>query len=221
MKTKIFKWTLSVFVLFLIFQSDHIVKADDDERDEHEEYERYERNDRDDEEDDDHWDEEVHEWQDDDSEEAENRTFYPETQVQQSNWNIWTRNTSTSLTENLPFQEAQEVAVEINGKSESLYVVPVNGQLLVSGEKMVQLFGIEYKFYKQSRIIEISNDKEELIVCAGSNAAYENMVKTPMPAKALYFEKSIFLPISVIANTFGYRVNWDETKGTITLKEIL
>ena len=108
----------------------------------------------------------------------------------------------------------------MSGKSESLYVVPLNGQLLVSGEKMAQLFGIKYKFYQESRILEVSNDQEELIVRAGSNAAYENMMKTPMPTKALYFEKSVFLPISVITNAFNYRVNWDETKGTLTLQEM-
>ena len=62
-------------------------------------------------------------------------------QVQPSSWNIWTRDTNTALTENLPFQEAKEVTVEINGKSETLYVVPLNGQLLVSGEKMANIYG--------------------------------------------------------------------------------
>ena len=208
-----------MFIVFLLFQSVNIVKADDDyeqyEHDEHEGYESYEKNE-------DEWEDEDHDdWEvEDESEEVENRTLYQENQVQQSYWNIWTRDTSTTFTENLPFQEAKEVAVEISGKSESLYVVPLNGQFLVSGEKMAQLFGIKYKFYKESRILEVSNDKEELIVRAGSNVAYENMVKTPMPANALYFEKSVFLPISVIANAFSYRVNWDETKETITLTEI-
>ena len=31
MKTRLFKWTLSMFILFSIFQTVHIVKADDDE----------------------------------------------------------------------------------------------------------------------------------------------------------------------------------------------
>ena len=94
-------------------------------------YERYEKNE-------DEWEDEDHDdWEDEDeSEEVENHTLYQENQVQQSYWNIWTRDTSTTLTENLPFQEAKEVAVEISGKSESLYVVPLNGQFLVSGEKM-------------------------------------------------------------------------------------
>ena len=127
---------------------------------------------------------------------------------------------STSLTENLPFQEAKEVTVAINGKSESLYVVPLNGQLFVSAEKTAKLLGLKSKYYNQSRILEVSNGKEELVVRAGTNVAYENMVKTPMPAKALYYEKSVYVPISVIANAFAYRVNWDEATGTITLQEI-
>ena len=225
MKKRIFKWILSVCMLLLIFPSVQIVKADDDDDDyeKHERYERYEREDD--------WKRKEYEWEDEDDEEEEweddddwekegNQTSLPDNQMQPSYWNVWTRDTSTSLTENLPFQEAKEVTVDINGKSESLYVVPLNGQLLISAEKTAKLLGLESKYYQQSRILEVSNDKEELIVRAGSNAAYENMVKTPMPAKALYYEKSVFVPISVIANAFAYRVNWDEATGTITLMEI-
>jgi hypothetical protein len=221
MKKRIFKWILTVCLLLLIFPSVQIVKADDDDDDER--YEKYERKDD--------WKSKKYEWEDEDVDEEEweddddwekegNQTSLPDSQMQPSFWNVWTRDSSTSLTENLPFQEAKEVTVDINGKSESLYVVPMNGQLLVSAEKTAKLLGLEAKFYKQSRILEVSNDKEELIVRAGTNVAYENMVKTPMPAKALYYEKSVFVPISVIANAFGYRVNWDEATGTITLNEI-
>ena len=91
-------------------------------------------------------DDEEEEWEDDDDWEKEgNQTSLPDNQMQPSYWNVWTRDTSTSLTENLPFQEAKEVTVDINGKSESLYVVPLNGQLLVSAEKTAKLIGLESK----------------------------------------------------------------------------
>ena len=38
--------------------------------------------------------------------------------IQPSLWNTWTRDASTGLNENLPFQEAKEVPIELNGKSE-------------------------------------------------------------------------------------------------------
>lgn len=221
MKKRIFKWTLSVCMLSFIFQSVPIAKADHDDYDhdyyENEKYERHEK-------DHDRWKVKEHDdWKDDEKEwekEWEGPSYKQEQQMQPSYWNVWTRDTSTSLTEKLPFQEAKEVAVEVNGKSKNLYVVPFNGQLLVPGKKMAQLLGLEAKFYKQSRILEVTKDKDELIVRAGSNAAYENMIKTPMPSQALYYEKSVYLPISVIANAFGYRVNWDEATGTISLKNI-
>ncbi len=222
MRKRIFKWTLAVCMLLLIFPSVQIVQADDDDDDD-ERYEKYEREDK--------WKSKEYEWDDDDEDDEweddeddwgneGNQTSVPATQAQPSYWNVWTRDSNTSLTENLPFQEAKEVTVDINGKSGSLYVVPQNGQLLVSGEKAAQLLGVKAKFHKQSQILELSKDKEELIVRAGTNAAYENMVKTPLPAKALYYEKSVYLPISVIANAFSYRVSWDEATGTITLTEI-
>ena len=41
-KTRIFKWFLSAFIVFLLFQSVHIVKADDEDYG-HDEYEDHER----------------------------------------------------------------------------------------------------------------------------------------------------------------------------------
>ena len=111
--------------------------------------------------------------------------------------------------------------IELNGKSELFFIVPQYGELLVSGEKITKFMDAKCTFYEQSRILEVSKGKEELIVRAGSNAAYENRVKTAMPSKALYYEKSIYLPVSVIANSMGYRVSWNAEKETIVLQEIL
>ena len=105
-------------MLFLIFPSVQIVKADDDDDDyeKHEKYEKYEREDE--------WKSKEYEWEDDDDEDDEweddnedwgnggnQTTSIPATQTQPSYWNIWTRDTNTSLTENLPFQEAKEVTI--------------------------------------------------------------------------------------------------------------
>lgn len=215
MKTRVFKWTLSVFILFSFFQSVHIVKADDEEN------EGYERHEKDHEVHDDD-DEEYEEYnRNDDDWQSEFRNQPLSETIQLSLWNTWTRDTSTGLNDTLPFQEAKEVQIELHGKSGLFFIVPQYGQLLISGEKFANFIDAKYKFYEQSKILEISKEDEELIVRAGCNAAYENKVKTPMPSKALYYEKSIYLPISVIANSMGYRVSWNAEKETIVLKEIL
>ena len=215
MKTRLVKWTLLVFILFLTFQSVNIVKADDDE------YEEYERHDKYREEHDDDDDDEYEEYERDDDRQFEVRNLPFSESIQPSLWNTWTRDASTGLNETLPFQEAKEVPIELNGKSELFYIVPQYGQLLVSGEKITKFIDAEFTFYEQSRILEVSKGNEELIVRAGSNVAYENRVKTPMPSKALYYEKSIYLPLSVIANSMGYRVSWNQENETIILQEIL
>lgn len=223
-KKRLWKRLLSLCILLFVFSSIQIVKADDDEEwHEEQRYERYKKFERDDEwkEKEDKWKNRHDAWEDDDWDDdwkgEEKPSFPRDNQPSPSFWNVWTRDTNLSLSDNLPIQEAKEVPVAWNGKSKSLYIVPFNGQLLVSGKKMAQILGLEATFYKQSRILEVSNDEDELIVRAGTNAAYENMVKTPMPVKALYYEKSLYLPISVLANAFGYRVSWEETTGTITL----
>ncbi|MDQ0157605.1 copper amine oxidase N-terminal domain-containing protein [Robertmurraya andreesenii] len=227
MKTRLFKWFLSVIILFSIFQTANIVKADDDDDEKYERHEKdrkkhddverkfkeYRDDDHDDDEDDDEY-ERDDDWQSDVRDQPSSEI------IQQSLWNIWTRDTSTGSNDTLPIQEATEVLIEKNVKSELFFVIPQQGQLLVSGEKFAKFIGAEFTFYEQSRIFEILKGEEELIVRVGSNATYENRVKTPMPTKALYYEKSIYLPISVIANSMGYRVSWNAEKETIVLEEI-
>lgn len=226
-KTRLFKWFLSVIILFSIFQTANIVKADDDDDEKYERHEKdrkkhddverkfkeYRDDDHDDDEDDDEY-ERDDDWQSDVRDQPSSEI------IQQSLWNIWTRDTSTGSNDTLPIQEATEVLIEKNVKSELFFVIPQQGQLLVSGEKFAKFIGAEFTFYEQSRIFEILKGEEELIVRVGSNATYENRVKTPMPTKALYYEKSIYLPISVIANSMGYRVSWNAEKETIVLEEI-
>lgn len=218
MKTRLFMWFLSVIILISIFQTANIVRADDDDG------EKYERHEEDRKKHDDverkfkeYWDDDH---DDDDDWQSEVRDQPSSEIIGQSLWNIWTRDTSTGSNDTLPIQEAKEVQIEQNGKSELLFVIPQQGQLLVSGEKFAKFIGAEFTFYEQSRIFEILRGEEELIVRVGSNATYENRVKTPMPTNALYYEKSIYLPISVIANSMGYRVSWNAEKETIVLEEI-
>ncbi|WP_338450289.1 copper amine oxidase N-terminal domain-containing protein [Niallia oryzisoli] len=215
MKSKITKWMLAFFMLFFIFQTGTIANADDD--DEGVRYERHEHEDED----------REYEEDDDEGYYEENTTnygdgtMYESTPVQSTFWNLWTREiSSTTSNTELPFQEAKEVSIELNNTSESFFMIPQNGQLLVPGEKVAKFLGAKSRYYQQSKILELSKGTEELIVRAGTNAAYENMVKTPMPTQSFYYERSVYLPISVISNALGYRVNWDAAKLAIILQEI-
>ncbi|MHC0039631.1 copper amine oxidase N-terminal domain-containing protein [Pseudoneobacillus sp. C159] len=214
MKTRLFKWTLSFIILFSIFPSVHNVKADD------EEYERHDGHDEHREEHD-HDDEEFEEYERNDDWQSEESVQFLSKTNQQSLWNIWTRDTSTAVTDALPFQEAKEVNIERNGQVERFFIVPQSGQLLISGEKLAKWLEAKFKFYEQTRILEVSKGNAELIFRAGTNAVYENMVKTPMPTRALYYENTVYLPVSVIANSLGYRLSWNAEKETIILEEIL
>jgi len=221
MKKKLLKCGIFFVVLFFAFQSVvNIASADDHHKGDHYYNHKYEQRDNYNyfEKLDKHDDDDDHKWKEEYKQERDYKYLQPNI-VQPSYWNVWTRDTHISISNNLPVEEAKTVSFNLNGKTEKLLVLPSNGQLLVSGEKMAKLFGIKSKYYEQSRILELSNGQEELIVRAGTNAAYENMVKTPMPAKALSYEKTVYLPISVIANAFGYSVDWDEANETFILEQ--
>lgn len=230
MKTKLKKWIAFIAVFCLAIFSMNIVSAEDHQKLEgngfHYKYEKFKQDDDDfyktfrkHEVDDDFY---KHYRKHDDDKDYLNDDYtekkFQNSVVQPSYWNIWTRDSNVTSSSNLPVQEAKTFAFQLNGKTENLFVLPSNGQLLVSGEKMADLLGVKSKFYNQSRILELSDDQEELIVRSGTNAAYENMVKTPMPTTAIYYEKTVYLPVSVIANAFGYSVNWDENNEMFILE---
>lgn len=235
MKFKKWMWPIAAFAVIFAFLSVNIVSADHHERENYEEYEKgeggyFERGEEDyPRESHDYYEEDYDDHDDDygygenygDDDEDGYATPYESTGSQNTFWNIWTRDLNGSTSNNdLPIQEAQDVKIQLNNQSESLYMVPQNGQLLVSGAKMAKLIGVEQKFYEQSKILELSKGDTELVVRAGTNAAYENMIKTPMPTRAFYYENSVYLPVSVIANAFGLRVSWDANKETIILQQL-
>ncbi|MFB6469472.1 copper amine oxidase N-terminal domain-containing protein [Cytobacillus sp. Hz8] len=228
------KWlTIPILITLTFGFSSLIVNADDDEHGEHEGHERYEEehggflfNDDEKKEHDEYEDDERKErdkYEDDD----ENTEYYQDESgsYQQdmqpnTNWNIWTREAISASNNDLPFLEAQEVPFQLQQQKVDLFVLPQYGQFLVSGEKLGELLGAKTTFYSQSKILVISKGTNELILHAGTNAVYENMAKTPMPTNALYYENTLFVPVSVIANALDYRVSWDEQKKMMNLEAI-
>jgi hypothetical protein len=141
--------------------------------------------------------------------------------TQRGYWNFWIREAISSQDTNLPVTQPGEVVVKINGVSAgNIHIVPQDGQLLIPGEQVAKLLNAKTEYYPKSRILVISKNKSELIVRAGSNAAYENKNKTPMPMKAQYIETALYLPISVVANTLGYRVSWDDAEQSLILENL-
>lgn len=182
---------------------------------EHEEYEENHEFDgyKDDDEDDDELYEEGDEY-------GDGYDTQQTTQSQTGYWNIWIREAIASQDSDLPISQPGEVIIKVNDVSSNIHVVPQEGQLFVSGEQVAKLLNVKSTFFPKSQILVISNKQTELIVRAGSNAAYENKNKTPMPIQAQYIEKSLYLPISVITNALGYRVTWDETQQSLILESI-
>nr|WP_246439197.1 copper amine oxidase N-terminal domain-containing protein [Bacillus benzoevorans] len=203
------------------------VMADDDEheREDHGKYEGYEKQES--------WkydgeekkrDHEDHEDDDDEYEYKENNQIGEYNSYVQSEqtgyWNIWTREVVNHSSTALPVLTPSTISLTVNNKPVEIYGVPQNGQLLVSAEKLAEKLGAEAKVYTISKIVKVTKGENELIIRSGSNAAYENSVKTPMPAEAVYYEKSVYIPICVLANALGYRIDWAEAEQKINLVSI-
>ncbi|WP_312471473.1 copper amine oxidase N-terminal domain-containing protein [Neobacillus sp.] len=135
-------------------------------------------------------------------------------------WSIWSREPRNDPNNALPIASPEELIVIVNGNETSIYCIPQDGQLLVSGNAIAEIMGAQAKFYPQHKIAVLNKGNLELIVKAGSNAVFENKVKTPMPTIATCYENSVYLPVSVAANALGYRVTWDITKKAMVLQSI-
>ncbi|MEH6956014.1 copper amine oxidase N-terminal domain-containing protein [Neobacillus drentensis] len=135
-------------------------------------------------------------------------------------WNVWTREARNNPDNPLPINEPTELTVLVEGNETSVFFIPGEGQLLVSVYRISELLGARVKFYQQSKIAVLQKGDLELAIRAGSNAAFENKIKTPMPTQATAYENSIYLPISVAANALGYRISFDNTKRALVFQSI-
>lgn len=165
-------------------------------------------------------DSEYYEESDDQNQYYNDQGSLPNSAVQEDYWYIWSRVPINNPNNSMPIAAPSDLSISVNGNITKVYVIPQEGQLLVSGEKFANLLGAKIQYFPQSKIMVITKDSNELIVRAESNAAYENRVKNPMPVKAVSYEKTIYLPLSVVANALGNRINWDAGTNTIKLESI-
>lgn len=128
---------------------------------------------------------------------------------EQGQWNIWTRSLVQNI-DTLPINEAKKATFNIENKNIELYVIPKNGELFVPAQKLTKAIGGQSTYYETSKILDIKLKEHQLIFRANTNVVYENMYKTPMSAKAFHFSKDIYVPVSVILNSFGYSIDWHE-----------
>lgn len=133
---------------------------------------------------------------------------------------MWTRTTAVQKGE-LPFQETTLVQLKKeNGDGVSLYIMPVDGELFVPSKVVAQILGAEATLYHTSEIVEVTYDNKKLIFRAGTNVAYSNSLKTPIPAPAFYMNDDVYVPISVITNGLGFVAEWQAANNTVICKSL-
>lgn len=134
-------------------------------------------------------------------------------------WDVWSRKVDTNEGA-LPFDIAKTVKLENqDGKQIDSYVIPTKGEIMIPAVKTAELVGATVHYYKTTQIAEIQLELIQLIVKSGSNAVYENDIKTPMPAEAMMYQEELYIPISVLTNGLGYTVTWDETTQTFLVQQ--
>lgn len=173
----------------------------------------------------DHDEEDRHEYyqeeEDDEDDNKEVEWEVPLREKQQTDyWNLWSRQPSNNPNNSLPITEPSEVSVIIDQNKIVIFAIPQDGQILIPANEIAKAIGAKAVYYPNSKISVLSKGNIELIIKAGSNAAYENKVKTPMPIQAVSYENTVYLPISVAANAFGYRLQWNSTQNVMELQQI-
>lgn len=206
MKVKKSIWMLTPIMVFSLLGGQYIAHADDDEGYEHHEkpehVEEYEHDDQEDEYDD-HDEDKYYEENNQYAEDNTNTDL-------QGQWNIWTRSTTDNTNSKLPFKDAKTATFKIDNNTFKLYVVPKKGELFVPAGKLTKILGGQSTYYKNSKIIDTNVNGNQLIFRANTNVVYENLTKTPIPAKSFEYKDDIYVPVSVILNSLGYSIDWQE-----------
>jgi len=209
------KLSLVIVLIAASYTINGAVVHADDHKHEDKKYEKYK--DYDDDDDDYEYDEEYY-----DDDENEGETYYFQDAVsEKGTWNIWTR-TVTADKEILPFTNSQNVTFKLDGTNKTLnvFVIPKDGEFFVPGKAIAQALGAKATFYQASKILDIQDQANELIFRAGTNVAYDNNVKTPIPAQVFYVNEELYVPISTITNGLGYIAEWQESTQTFVCHPI-
>lgn len=203
-------WILTPIMIFSLLGGQYIAQAHDDEGYEHHEkskyFDEYEHDDHDD----DEYDHDDHHHHNEDKYYEENNQYTENNTVTQGQWNIWTRTATVNNDSTLPFKDAKTATFKIDNQTFQLYVVPKKGEVFVPAGKLTTKLGGNSKYYKDSKIMKTNINGNELIFRANTNVVYENLVKTPIPAKSFIYKDDIYVPISVILNSLGYSIDWQE-----------
>lgn len=204
-------WILTPIMMFSLLGGQYIAQADDDEGYEHHEKSKYFDGFEHDDHDHDKYDKHDEYEHDDDHDEHDEEKYYEENNtVTQGQWNIWTRTATVNNDSTLPFKDAKTATFKIDNQTFQLYVVPKKGEVFVPAGKLTTKLGGNSKYYKDSKIMKTNINGNELIFRANTNVVYENLVKTPIPAKSFIYKDDIYVPISVILNSLGYSIDWQE-----------
>ncbi|MDM5248787.1 copper amine oxidase N-terminal domain-containing protein [Lysinibacillus sp. G4S2] len=201
---------LIVVLLLASFIPNGVVVHADDDKHEYKEHKEYKDHD-DDDDDDEH----------DEDEEGEETYYFQDAVSEKGSWNIWTRTVVTDK-EVLPFTNSQKVTLKVEGTNKELNfsVIPKDGEFFVPGKTVAQVLGAKATFYKESKILAIQFQDNELLFRAGTNVVYDNNVKTPSPAQAFYVNEELYVPISTITNGLGYIAEWQESNQTFVCQPI-
>lgn len=215
---KIVKLLLLPLIAVFVLSNVELVKADDDHHEKH--YEKKYKDDDHDEKDykDDDYDEKDYKDDEYEGDSYNNSSEMTDFQQQVTTWNVWTREIGSTNQGALPIKSPANVKIKIDGTNSEIFAVPTGGQLYVPAQQVGELLGATVKEYPNSGIMEIQKGQTQLIVRIGSNAAYENMVKTPMPVVVIQYNNKLYIPISVIANAFQHKVEWDDASQTLLLQ---
>ena len=203
-------WILTPIMMFSLLGGQYIAQADDDEGYEHHEKSKYFDGFEHDDHDDDEYDHDDHHHHNEDKYYEENNQYTENNTDTQGQWNIWTRTATVNTDSTLPFKDAKTATFKVDNNTFKLYVIPKKGELFVPAGKLTTKLGGKSKYYKNSKIINTNVNGSQLIFRANTNVVYENLVKTPIPAKSFIYKDDIYVPISVILNSLGYSIDWQE-----------
>ncbi|BFT69367.1 copper amine oxidase N-terminal domain-containing protein [Paenibacillus sp. P36] len=141
--------------------------------------------------------------------------FYKDTGKTPKNGTSIVTDTTTSNSE---FVEAN-IKIVVDGKELAFEQKPLiyNGTTLVPLRKIFEALGATVEWDDGLKLVKAKNQTIEVRIGIGKYKAYVNNVEMPVLVPAQIIKGTTVVPARFIAESFGAKVEWDDTNKTITV----
>jgi hypothetical protein len=123
------------------------------------------------------------------------------------------------MTSSVAAQEASDVTITVQGEITSYQGIMVEENTLVPLLSLVQSMDLKITWYPGVEKVTLSSGENTLTYVMDSTTITVNGEAVTSPAAPQLIDNQEYLPLRIIAENFGFTVNWNSATATVYLSK--